>query len=101
MSDEPRRPQVDLSGAQAGDTSFGDVAGRDIYHGAAAGDLVDLVKRQIDKDSQYRMLDLNARELRQAQLDRQLADIAAELRMQRWLIVAGLLVIIVVIVIAL
>lgn len=86
---------------QTGDISHGDTAGRDIYQGANADLLIDLVRRQIDKDSQYRMLDLNAREMRQNMLDKQIDDILSELRLQRILLIVGLMAIIIIIALAL
>lgn len=86
---------MDLQGAQLGDASFGQVAGRDIYQGAQADNLVNLLRYQIDKDSQYRMLDLKAREIRQQQVDQQHKAIMDELLLQRWTLIIGLLLIIV------
>lgn len=88
MGDGADRTVVGFGSAQlGGDTSLGDVAGGDIYHGARADDLVALLRYQIDKDSQYRMLDLKAREVRQEQTDHQNATIRAELRLQRVLLI--------------
>lgn len=83
------RPAAGFDGAQLGDVSMGDVAGGDIYQyqGARADSLVELLRYQIDKDSQYRLLDLNARELRQKQTDHQNAVFRAELRVQRVLLI--------------
>lgn len=83
-----------LEGAQLGDARLGDVAGGDIYQGAHADGLVELLRYQIDKDSQYRLLDLKAREIRQDELDKQMAAIMAELRIQRIFIIIGLVIII-------
>jgi hypothetical protein len=91
---EGERPQVGLEGAQLGDARLGDVAGGDIYQGARADGLVELLRYQIDKDSQYRLLDLKAREIRQEELDKQMAAIMAELRIQRIFIIIGLVIII-------
>lgn len=87
MGDGTERPVVDLGSAQLGDAAIGEVAGRDIYLGARADSLVELLRYQIDKESQYRMLDLNARELRQKQTDRQAAALRTELRVQRVLLI--------------
>jgi hypothetical protein len=93
----PARPALDLGGAQLGDAQLGDVAGRDIYNGAAANDLVELLKHQIDKDSQFRMLDLKVREVRQEQVDRQHTELLAELRRTRLLVILGLVIVILVV----
>lgn len=95
------RAALELAGAQLGDSTFGDSAGGDIYKGADSDSLIELLKYQIDKDSQFRMLDFNVREARQNQVDMQHTELLSELRMQRWLLISGLLLIILVLVLAL
>lgn len=95
------RALIDLKSAQLGDTSLGDLAGGSIYHGADAESLVELLKYQIDKDSQFRMLDVQVREVRQGQLDDQHSELVAELRMQRWILISGLILVILVLFLAL
>lgn len=92
---------VGLGGAQLGDATFGDSAAGNIYQGANADSLVELLKYQIDKDSQFRMLDLNVREARQNQVDKQHTEVVGELRMQRWILISGLVLVILVLVLAL
>lgn len=102
VDDDPpaARSLIDLKSAQLGDTSLGDVAAN-IYHGADADSLIDLLRYQIDKESQFRMLDVRVREVRQEQLDEQHSELVAELRMQRWILISGLILVILVLVLAL
>ncbi len=94
------RALIDLKSAQLGDTSLGDVAAN-IYHGADADSLVDLLRYQIDKESQFRMLDVEVREIRQTQVDQKHDELVAELRMQRWILISGLILVILVLFLAL
>lgn len=87
--------------SQTGDVTIGTAAGRDVYAGVPAGELLAIIARESDKEAQYRQLDYSAREIRQAQLDRQLADLASELRLQRYMLICGLVAILVVVVVLL
>lgn len=95
MGGQPEGLHVNLSGSQLGDAQIGDIAGAVIYKGASADTLVDLLRYQIDKESQYRILDLKVREIRQEQTDKHHAAVLAELRHQRWILIVGLILIIV------
>ena len=95
------RALLDLKNSQLGDAKLGDLAGGSIYHGADADSLVDLLRYQIDKDIQFRMLDVRVREVRQEQLDKQHSELVAELRMQRWILISGLILVILVLLLAL
>lgn len=102
----PQRPRryasrsaIDLSGSATGDVGMGDAAGRDIYHGVPADDLL----RHLDSERQSRdamaamlqrmwerldrmeraasdarAIDMESRLARQARLDADLAAIRAE-----------------------
>jgi hypothetical protein len=94
VDNEAPAPKLGFEGAQLGDTSVGDVAGGHIYQGANADSLVDLLRYIIDKDSQYRLLDLKAREVRQAEVDRYHTAIMAELRLQRLILITGIIILI-------
>ena len=82
-------------GAQTGDISIRDTAAGNIYQGANADNIVDLLKYQIDKESQYRMLDLNVREVRQQLVDKELKAIHTELRNLRIVLIVGLVALVV------
>ena len=67
---------MDLRGSQTGDVQTGDVAGRDVHHGADADGLLAFLR-------DYVFLDEQRREERQAHLDKRLDRILDEVRLYR------------------
>jgi hypothetical protein len=83
-NDDPQ-PVVNLG--QSGD--LGEIAGGNIYHGLPADLVVQMLAREIDKDSTYRQLDGAAREIRQRETDAAMDRLYRELRLIRWILAAA------------
>lgn len=86
--------QIGGDSSQSGDTHIRDTAGGNITYGASAELLISLIERQIDKDSQFRMLLINA-------LEAQHRTVIHDLRVLRLIIVATAISVIVLLIIIL
>lgn len=87
------QPVVNLGG-QAGD--LGDIAGHNIYHGLHPDAVVQMLARELDKESQYRKLDGEVREIRQHETDAAMDRLYRELWLIRWTLAAAAILVVVI-----
>jgi hypothetical protein len=73
--DDDAKRGVDFGGSQMGDVRAGTMAGGNVYHGISPADLMPILIDRLADEAQWRRLELSAREIRQQDLDRQLAAI--------------------------